>query len=106
MPSNKLFGFAGPWEQSNSPDGEVFCSYTILTTPPVSSLAHIHHRMPVILERNQEDYWLNGLQGTNAEEIRYFLNQLQPQQHFVAYPVSNRVNNPRNDDIQCIKPAI
>lgn len=106
IPSDKLFGFADLWEQWNSPDGEAFFSYTILTAPPVSSLVHIHHRMPFILRRDQEDYWLNGLRGTNTEGIRSFLNYLQPRQHFGAYPVSSRVNSPRNDDIECIEPAI
>lgn len=105
MPSNKLFGFAGLWEQWSSPDGEVFFSYTILTAPPVSSLVHIHHRMPFILRRDQEDYWLNGLRGNNLEEVHSFLIRLQPQQEFITYPVSSRVNNPRNDNIQCIEPT-
>ncbi|MFA7149192.1 MAG: hypothetical protein WC109_10280 [Syntrophomonadaceae bacterium] len=46
---------------------------------------------------------MRGGSSINTKEIRSSLNQLQPQQHFNAYPVSNRVNNPGNDDIQCIE---
>lgn len=33
--------------------------YTILTKEASSSLKHIHHRMPVILDKNTKDKWLN-----------------------------------------------
>lgn len=104
MPSNQLFGLAGLWEEWISPDGQAYLSYTILTTAPTPSLAPIHHRMPLVLNREQEDYWLHGLQSNNAKEIRSFLNKLKPAEELTAYPVSNLVNNPRSDDPRCIQP--
>lgn len=43
-----IFSFAGLM------DGERF---TIITCPPVAAIAHIHDRMPVILERKAEPLW-------------------------------------------------
>jgi putative SOS response-associated peptidase YedK len=103
LPQGGLFGFAGLWERWNSPDGEAFNTYTILTASPAASVAIIHHRMPLVLDFNQEDYWLNGMAGNSPEE---FLSRLNPVQYLKAYPVSTRVNSPANDDPLCIEPVI
>ena len=104
MPTKQLFAFAGLWEQWSNPNGEILHSYTIVTTIPVPSLAHIHDRMPLILKRDQEDYWLHGFNGKSVAEARLFLKQLKSVNDVIAYPVSNRVNSPKNDDPQCIEP--
>lgn len=103
IPSNQLFGLAGVWEQWRRPDGEWLYSYSIITTSPVPSLSHIHHRMPLVISCDQEDYWLNGYCPNNMEDIQSFFGHLKPVQTFIAYPVSNRVNSVRNDDLQCIQ---
>ncbi len=103
-PAPNLFGFAGLWEQWRQTDGELLFSYTILTTSPIPSLAHIHDRMPLILDPDQEDYWLHGLRGTSSAEVGSFLSRLKPPEQMSAYPVSNRVNSPKNDDLECIQP--
>ena len=45
-----IFSFAG------LTDGERF---TIITCPPAADIAHIHDRMPVILERRAEPQWID-----------------------------------------------
>lgn len=104
MPSRQLFAFAGLWEQWRDNDGKVILSYTIITTAPVSSLASIHKRMPLILKPEQEDYWLQGWNGKNDALARLFLNKLKPSDKLIAYPVSKRVNNPKNNGPLCIEP--
>ncbi len=104
-PDNAPFALAGLWEQWQDPDGELIFSYTILTTAPNVSVKHIHDRMPLILNPEQEDYWLFGLRGTTSVEIDAFLRNLSSPPELTSYPVSNRVNNPRNDDPLCIMPA-
>lgn len=96
----QLFSFAGLWEKWNSPDGEVF-SFTILTTTPAPSVAAIHHRMPLILSREQEDYWLRGL--SNPQKLESYLAALNPIQELTAYPVSKLINSPTCDNPQCIQ---
>ena len=45
-----LFSFAGLY------DGE---QLTIITCPPAKSISHIHNRMPVIIDKDHEDLWIN-----------------------------------------------
>ena len=58
-----------------------------------------HDRMPVILERDDYGLWLDpGFKDLSAlaEMIRPFNAGLMK-----SYPVSTRVNAPRNDDPEC-----
>ncbi|HEX3011677.1 MAG TPA: SOS response-associated peptidase [Syntrophomonadaceae bacterium] len=103
LPHQELFSFAGLWEKWNSPAGDTVCSFTILTTAPSPSVAAIHHRMPVILPREQENYWLRGL--PDSCELESYLAGLNPVHQLIAYQVSNRVNSPAFDDPQCIYPV-
>jgi putative SOS response-associated peptidase YedK len=43
--------FAGIWEGWRAPDGEVVRTFAILTTSANGTMAQLHDRMPVILER-------------------------------------------------------
>jgi putative SOS response-associated peptidase YedK len=58
------------------------------------------HRMPAILRREDHEAWLHG----TKEEARAVLAQY-PADLMDAYPVSTRVNSPKNDDEQLIEPA-
>jgi putative SOS response-associated peptidase YedK len=93
------FAFAGLWENWKTPSGDVRDTVTIITTEANEVVADVHDRMPVILERNDEQTWLNGddhetLQGVldpyTADELR-------------AYSISKRVNNPANDSPEVIE---
>ena len=103
---NEPFALAGLWEQWQDPAGDFVLSYTILTTAPTASVKHIHDRMPLVLNPEQEDYWLYGLRGTTTVEDRcIYKKKLASPPDLASYPVSNRVNSPRHDDPLCIKPA-
>ena len=104
-PDNEPFALAGLWEQWQDPAGDLMFSYTILTTAPTTSVKHIHDRMPLILNPEQEDYWLYGLQGSDSGEVGSFIKNLLSPPELTSYPVSSRVNSPRNDDPLCITPA-
>jgi len=95
------FAFAGLWETWHSTDGDRIHSCTILTTEPNELMAPIHNRMPVIIEPPDYDLWLDP--GPNPESARHLLRPY-PAEKLAAYPVSTRVNSPRNDDPQCIAP--
>jgi len=100
VPSRKIFTFAGLWDEWRSPDGDITTSFTIITTIPAPSVNHIHDRMPLILPKEQEDWWLLGAK-TN-QNIVGFLNQITPEAKLEAYPVSPLVNSPKNDFPACI----
>ena len=64
--------FAGLWEHWRNKDGRVINSFTIIVTEANSAIAPIHDRMPVILEENVFDRWLNS--AINPMDLRDLLN--------------------------------
>jgi putative SOS response-associated peptidase YedK len=95
-----LFAFAGLWETWHSPDGGELESCTILTTTPNELMGQIHNRMPVLLEPEDYEDWLEP--GDEPEQGLHLLRPFPPHK-MAAYPVSTIVNNPRNDVPDCIE---
>ena len=106
----RLLAFAGLWEHWTVPrgvtlsgslaarrPGDVIETCTILTTAANAVVAPVHDRMPVILAAEAFAAWLRGERlplGPCADET------------LAARPVSTVVNDPRNDDPRCIRPAM
>ncbi len=99
--SQKPFGFAGLWEFWNSPEGQTIRTCTIVTTEPNELLKPIHNRMPVIVPRELEDFWLEPSPKTDKELERV----LQPYaaEELELLEVSPLVNSPAGPE--CIEPA-
>ena len=83
-------GFAGLWEQwTDKETGEYLETATIVTTAANEFMQPLHQRMPVILAPDAASRWLamdDSILGDN------------PSPKLKAWPVSRRVNNPRNND--------
>ena len=94
------FAMAGLWESWKSPDGDVLESCTILTTSPNKLMEPIHDRMPVILDDNQANDWLDP--ATPSEELKT-MTAPYPTEKMNAYPVSALVNSPRNNSPECLE---
>ena len=77
------------------PDRE-FDSCTIITTTANDTMAPIHKRMPVIIEPEHYDQWLN--EGGRELLIPYAGNMQ-------CWPVSHKVNKPSNNSAELIQPA-
>lgn len=92
------FAFAGLWNPANGYDRP---TCTILTTVPSSSIEHIHDRMPVILEPDEEQRWLE----TDAADGLQELLDPSPADHLDAYPISTKVNDPTYDQPDVIEPV-
>jgi putative SOS response-associated peptidase YedK len=101
MKSGKPFGFAGLYEVWKSPEGEEIKTCAIITTEANELMKPIHDRMPVIIPRKHQDKWLDP----KTEDHSYLLGMLKPNpaDEMEAYPVSKRVNSPRNNSPECIK---
>jgi len=56
----RSFGFAGLYETWTPPLGEPLTTCTIITTEPNELVKPIHDRMPVILPKSAEDFWLDS----------------------------------------------
>jgi putative SOS response-associated peptidase YedK len=102
MKDREPFAFAGLWEHWENQDGQAIESCTILTTEPNDLLKPIHNRMPVILDPKDYDLWLDP-DVRDAGKPSALLGPYPPED-MAAFPVSLRVNNPRNDDPECIEP--
>lgn len=97
------FGIAGIWDRSTNAAGESIDSFALITLPASPLLETIHNekkRMPAILAPSDADAWLRG----TPEQARATLKQY-PDDLLVAWRVSDRVNNWRNNDAGLIGPA-
>ncbi len=54
-----LFAFAGLWDRWSDPSGKALETCSILTTSPLAVTSAVHDRMPVILESDRYDLWLD-----------------------------------------------
>ena len=99
----ELFAFAGLWDGWKNAEGQWIRTCSILTTTPNAVTLAIHDRMPVILDRDSYDLWLDpGMQNVAAisELLKPFDAMLMR-----CYPVSSRVNHVVNDDEECSRPV-
>lgn len=99
----ELFTFAGIWEKWKDQAGTSLESCSILTTTPNAVTASVHDRMPVVLDPDAYDLWLDpGIRDVAAVSslLRPFDARLMR-----SYPVSTRINRVANDDEECSAPA-
>jgi putative SOS response-associated peptidase YedK len=97
-----LFVFAGLYEVWLSPEG-LLRTCTILTTDANALMQSIHNRMPVIVAPEDYRRWLDPGNTTGAGLGDVLAPY--PAEHMLAYPVSTRVNNARNEDPALIERA-
>jgi putative SOS response-associated peptidase YedK len=102
MKDGEPFAFAGLWERWVGEEDEFIESCTILTTEPNELLEPIHKRMPVILDPNDYELWLDP-DMQEVTRLKPLLHPYLPDQ-MMWYPVNLRVNNPKHDDPLCIEP--
>lgn len=99
MKDGSPFGLAGLWDNWKDPaSGEWVRTFAIITVPANALVASIHDRMPAILKPSDYARWLGpepdpiGLLGPFASEP------------MMMWPVSRRVNSPRDDNAGLIEP--
>lgn len=98
----ELFAFAGLWDRWKDPSGQWIRSCSILTTTPNAVTSAVHDRMPVILDRDNYDLWLDP----GMTDVKVASEMLKPYDALTmrSYPVSPRVNHVVNDDAECSTP--
>ena len=103
LKADRPFGFAGLYEVWRGPLGERITSCTIVTTDANDIVRPIHDRMPVILPKELESFWLDH----TIEDHTRLLDILTPYSsaEIETYEVSNLVNSVKNDSPSCIEPA-
>lgn len=104
LKSDKPFAFAGLFDVWKSPLGPPLTTCTIVTTGPNELVEPIHDRMPVILSKEAERFWLDR----SIEDTKRLLDFLipYPTGEMEAFEVSSQVNSVKNDSPDLIKPAV
>jgi putative SOS response-associated peptidase YedK len=99
----QLFAFAGLWDRWRDPSGNAVETCSILTTTPNAVTSAVHDRMPVILDPDSYDLWLDpGMR--DAVAVSDMLKPYDAQQ-MRCYPISTRINRVANDDAECSAPV-
>ncbi len=97
---SELFAFAGIWDRWKDPSGNTAETCAILTTTPNALTSAVHDRMPVILDPDVYDLWLDpGMKDVSAasELLKPFDARLMR--------ISTRINHVANDDEKCSAPG-
>ena len=98
-----LFALAGIWDRWTDPNRNTVETCSILTTSPNAVTSAIHDRMPVILDPDSYDIWLDpGMRDvtTASELLKPYDAQLMR-----CYPIGARINHVANDDEECSAPV-
>jgi putative SOS response-associated peptidase YedK len=99
MADDGLFAFAGLWDRWKGPENTAIESCTILTTDANALLKDIHDQMPVIIEKDDYDLWLDpGM--TDPAKVADLLKPFDAR-FMRVYPASSTVNKVGNDGPEC-----
>jgi putative SOS response-associated peptidase YedK len=104
LPDRRPFAFAGLWDTWDDRGREPlpYRSCAILTTEASESVRPIHHRMPVILQPEAYEAWLDP-ENRNVDRLQELLHASAVGE-LEAVAVSTRVNATRNNDPANIAP--
>jgi putative SOS response-associated peptidase YedK len=94
--------FAGLWESWMGPNGEEMETAAIITTEANSDVAHIHHRMPVVIPQEAFDLWLDP--NADAAAVAALIAPA-PVGLLEAYEISTAVNRVANDSPELLEAA-
>ena len=102
MRDHSISSFAGLYDVWHDKNGsKEIRSYTILTTTPNALVGQYHDRMPVILEKEDEDVWLNP--DVDADQLHPLLKPFHDDK-MEEWEVGADARDPRNDFPEVIKP--
>jgi putative SOS response-associated peptidase YedK len=94
---------AGLWDGWRDPGTDtVRRSFTIVTSAPNEAMATLHNRMPVILPESDWDAWLDPRFSDRGRLLAMLEPRDEPE--LTIRPVSQLVNNVRNDGPELIAP--
>ncbi len=85
------------WENWRNPQGEWLRTFAVITTDANELVGRIHDRMPAILKPEDYERWLGS--EPDPRELRAPF----PSAPMVIWPISPRVNSPKNERVQWIE---
>lgn len=102
LKSREPMAFAGLWEHWTSPEGEGLESCCVIVTEANDLMRPIHDRMPVLLDPETWDPWLEPEAHDPSSLVA--LLKPYPAEAMTAWPIGARVNSPKNDSPECLEP--
>ncbi len=100
MRDGSPFALAGVWDRWPDPAGPWLESFAVIVTDANPLVAEIHDRMPVILPEANWQSWLDP----DFRDPAAFLTPF-PAEPMRLQALSMRINDPRNNDADCLLPA-
>jgi putative SOS response-associated peptidase YedK len=101
LETGEPFAFAGLFDVWRGEEGKRLVSCTILTTAAHEELRWLHDRMPVIMDYDHYDRWLDRSTPDIADLTELLLPY--PAEGLEVYPVSSKVNRAGMDEPELIK---
>jgi putative SOS response-associated peptidase YedK len=92
-----MAGLFNYWKPASS-KGRPMLTFTVVTTAPNQWMARIHNRMPVILQDDHIDTWLDP-SLSDPRQLGELL-KAPPEDFLDCYPVSRKVNSVRFDEAE------
>ncbi|SDH56451.1 Putative SOS response-associated peptidase YedK [Actinokineospora alba] len=97
-----MAGLWTTWRDESKPDAPLLITCSVLTTDAVGKPAEVHDRMPLVLERDAWEQWLDP----DSADVSALL--VPPSEDFIATfemrPVSTAVNSVRNKGPELLAP--
>jgi putative SOS response-associated peptidase YedK len=101
LADDRAFGLAGLWDRWYGGESPLE-TCTVITTAAGSRTSPYHHRMPVVLTEDAAVAWL---ETWRRERDLLSLLTAYEGDDLEVYEVTRHVNNPANEDAECIRPA-
>ena len=99
-----LVAFAGLMETWHEPGGSEIDTGAILTTAASPDIAHIHDRMPVVIQPPDFERWLD-CRRNEPRDVADLMRPAEPGM-FEAIPVSDKVNKVANTGPEIQEPVV
>jgi putative SOS response-associated peptidase YedK len=89
------------WKDPNQPNSHVLHTVVALTTHANDMVGEIHHRMPVLLDEQGVENWLDTSSQSPIGEL-----VVVPNDALIVCAVSTKVNSSRNNGRELIDPIV
>lgn len=99
LPESQLFGFAGLWARNEKLG---LLSSTILTAAADPAIEHLHNRMPILLNTDVRDEWLD-MDNVAVSDARKLLPHYRGAD-LTSYRVGRVVTSGRAEGLELIEP--
>jgi putative SOS response-associated peptidase YedK len=99
VPGEDVLAVAALWSSWKDADGTPVLSCALLSKEAAPSIAHIHHRMPVVLQPEHYDAWVDP--ATAPDKVQAMMADARTD--LKGYPVSTRVNQVRNNSPELLQ---